>query len=108
MHRVLFTLREARRRRRTLHRLLGWSEGLKLTDLDDALGLDAAPEIFAARDALCAVAHELAREVELNRAVLRRALSADGDYANALAGAHTEAGYGAAPAARAILFDRRG
>lgn len=89
-HRVLLTLREARRRRRTLNHLFGWTEGIRLTDLDEVLGERMAPALRAARDGLCERAQALSREVEVNRSVLRTALAAADDYARTL--------YGGAPA----------
>jgi hypothetical protein len=51
-----------------------------------------------ARDGLRAVALTLSREVELNRQVLRGALSSGNDYVRALYGTpETRAGYAAAP-----------
>jgi hypothetical protein len=110
-HRVLLTLREAQRRRRTLNRLIGWPEGIRLTGMDDALagGMDEA--LREARDGLCDAARRLTREVELNRAVLRASLAATDEYARVLhGGPSTEGGY-RAPAEgipMTTLLDRTG
>lgn len=74
-HRVLNTLNEARRRRRSLNRLLGESDDLSTRELDHALGTRMTDELRAARDQLEAIARVLSREVEVNRRVLRDALS---------------------------------
>lgn len=109
-HRVLLTLREAQRRRRTLNRLIGWPEGLRLTGMDEALQGRMEDGLREARDGLYAAARSLAREVEANRAVLRASLASADEYARALHGA------AAAPAGRrvpgeasfATLLDRTG
>lgn len=109
-HRVLLTLREAQRRRRTLNRLIGWPEGLRLTGMDDALAGGMDDGLREARDGLYDAARSLTREVEMNRAVLRASLAAADEYARALHGA------AASPAARrvpeaapfATLLDRTG
>jgi hypothetical protein len=74
-HRVLNTLSEARRRRRSLNRLLGESDDLSTRGLEHALGARMTDELRAARDQLEAMAHVLSREVEVNRRVLREALN---------------------------------
>jgi hypothetical protein len=78
-HRILVTLGEARRQRRSLGRLIGGSEDLGLRALDDVLGDRMTPELRDARDGLRAAALTLSREVETNRRVLRGALSTGGD-----------------------------
>ena len=100
-HRVLHTMREAPRRRRSLNCLLGCPEGLSLSGMDEALGERMNDELRAARDGLNAAGQALAREVELNRAVLRAALAATDEYTRALHGA-------AAGGSCATLLDRTG
>jgi hypothetical protein len=109
-HRVLLTLREAQRRRRTLNRLLGWPEGLRLTGMDEALAGGMDEGLRAARDGLHASARALTREVELNRGVLRASLAATDEYARALHGVPApEARRGTGPAAAfTTLLDRTG
>ncbi|MBV9773552.1 MAG: flagellar protein FlgN [Gemmatimonadetes bacterium] len=111
-HRVLLTLREARRRRGNLNHLFGWAEASRLSELDDLLGERMDPALRAARDRLCDRAQALSREVEVNRSVLRTALAATDDYARTLyAGAPSGDGpYPSAPGrierGSPVLFDR--
>lgn len=108
-HRVLLTLREAQRRRRTLNRLLGWPEGLRLAGMDEALEGRPCDGLLAARDGLHASARVLTREVELNRGVLRASLAATDEYARALHGVPARETRGPAPAAAfSTLLDRTG
>jgi hypothetical protein len=95
-------MREAQRRRRSLNCLLGCPEGLPLSGMDEALGERMNDELRAARDGLNAAGQALAREVELNRAVLRAALAASDEYARTLHGA------AAGGASCATLLDRTG
>lgn len=109
-HRVLLTLREAQRRRRTLNRLIGWPEGLRLAGIDEALEGRMEDGLREARDGLCNAARALTREVEMNRAVLRVSLAATDEYARVLHGAGTPHG-GRAPgeaASFSTLLDRTG
>ena len=69
-HRVLATLGEARRRRRTLNRMLGERENLSIDALDEALGARMTDALRAVRADLQRSARALAREVE-SRTVLR-------------------------------------
>ena len=107
-HRILVTLGEARRQRRSLCRFLGGTEDLALKLLDEVLGDRMTDTLRFARDGLRAVALTLSREVELNRQVLRGALSSGSDYVRALYGnPDSRAGY--APAApRRIAADTSG
>lgn len=112
-HRILVTLNEARRRRRSLNQLLGHPEDLGISELDDALGDRMTPELRAARDAVVEVARTLSREVAINRDVLRGALTNGEALVRGLTGTgvNTTSSYGApgaAPAAGgATLLDRR-
>lgn len=85
-HRILVTLGEARRQRRSLGRLIHGSEDLGLRALDDVLGDRMTGSLRDARDGLRAAALTLSREVELNRHLLRSALSAGGDLVRGLYG----------------------
>jgi hypothetical protein len=85
-HRILVTLGEARRQRRSLCRFLAGTEDLAMGLLEETLGDRMTDELGFARDGLRAVALTLSREVELNRQVLRGALSAGNDYVRALYG----------------------
>jgi hypothetical protein len=117
IQRVLFTLGEARKRRRALNRRVSRSDELPLGQLESLLGDAVTPEFRTAREALQGAARTLANEVAVNRRLLREALAAGDDYARALYGidgsrAHTPAyGVGAQPAATAAaggqLLNRR-
>lgn len=113
-HRILVTLGEARRQRRSLCRFLAGTEDLALRLLDEVLGDRMTDSLRFARDGLRAVALTLSREVELNRQVLRGALSSGNDYVRALYGSNEpQAGY-AAPrraagdSAGGVLLNKRG
>jgi hypothetical protein len=86
IQRVLFTLGEARKRRRTLNRRLGTAEDLALRDLESVLGTVVTPELLRAREALQHSARTLSQEVAVNRKVLREALAAGDDYVRLLFG----------------------
>lgn len=97
-HRVLITLGEARRRRRSLNQLIDGSEDMPLKDLEDVLGDRMTDELRFARDGLHVAALTLAREVEINRQVLRGALAAGNDYMRAIyRGPEQRTLYGAEP-----------
>lgn len=85
-HRVLLTLNEARRRRRSLNLLLGGSEEMDVRELEAVLGPAMTAPLREALDGLRAAAVVLSREVEVNRRVLRQALAAGDDYVRALCG----------------------
>jgi hypothetical protein len=113
-HRVLVTLSEARRTRRSLNTLMGQPEDLGIHRLDEVLGPRMTPALRAARDDLHEAARALSREVALNRRVLREALACGDAYARTLAGAAATdkaATYGHNPtpgrSQPATLLDRR-
>lgn len=111
-HRVLVTLSEARRRRRSLNTLIGQREDLGIHELDEALGGRMTPALRAARDELHYAARALSREVALNRRILREALACGDAYARTLTGAGEAPTYGARPtppprSQAANLLDRR-
>jgi hypothetical protein len=112
-HRVLVTLSEARRRRRSLNTLIGQDEDLAIQGLEDALGPRMTSALRSARDELQHAALALSREVALNRRILREALASGDTYARTLAGAEASPStYGAQPTAStraqtATLLDRR-
>jgi hypothetical protein len=74
-HRVLATLNEARRHRRTLNTLIGQREHISIHALDEALGSRMTPALRDARDELHDAARALSREVSLNRRIVREALA---------------------------------
>lgn len=96
-HRVLVTLNEARRRRRSLNTLIGQREDMGIHQLDEALGSRMTPALREARDELHNAARALSREVALNRRILREALACGDAYARTLAGAESSPVYGTKP-----------
>jgi hypothetical protein len=106
-HRVLHTLNEARRRRRSINRLLGESDDLPLGGLDDVLGMRMPEELRKTRDELELLARALTSEVDINRRVLRHALATGDDYVRTLCGSlEQRGGYNAG--ARAAEAGRSG
>jgi flagellar biosynthesis/type III secretory pathway chaperone len=75
-HRVLHTLNEARRRRRSINRLLGESDDLSIRNLDSVLSPQMPADLRRVRDELEVLAEALSTEVDLNRTALRGALAA--------------------------------
>jgi len=111
-HRVLVTLSEARRRRRTLNTLIGQREDIGIHALEEVLGPRMTAELRDARDELHDAARLLSREVSINRRILREALAHGDDFAKTLAGALESPAYGTPPAPQVrtqatSLLDRR-
>ena len=116
-HRVLVTLAEARRRRRSLSQLVSGADDFPLRDLEQLLGEDMIDELRLARDGLHAAALTLSQEVETNRQVLREAMAAGSEYVRSLyggKGAESMALYTAEPprperdsSGGGVLVDRR-
>lgn len=98
-YRVLATLGEARRRRKSVNRLLGGAEDMNVNDLEEILGDRATPAVIAARDALQNAAVSLSREVDINKQVLRSAMDNGNDYVQKLFGASQPAATYVAPLA---------
>lgn len=95
VQRVLLTLGEARKRRRSLNLRLGQPEDVALRDLLEAMGPYATDDLHASREALQGSARSLAREVSVNRQVLREALTSGEELVRTLAGVGgTRVGYG--------------
>ena len=113
-HRILATLGQARQRRRQLNVLLGGTEDCTLRDLEGQLGEQVDDRLRGARVRLQQAADVLAREVGMNRKLLREALSANGQHVRTLVGEpatmSTYAQEGAVPVAsgtpRGILVNR--
>ncbi len=113
-HRILATLGQARQRRRQLNVLLGGSEDLTLRDLEQSLGDQIDGRLREARQRLQMAADLLAREVGMNRKLLREALTSGDQYVRTLVGApsalptYDSEGPGAATsnAPRGILVNR--
>ena len=85
-HRILVTLGEARRRRRSINTLLGGSDELDAQSLAEAFGGQIPTALQEARDGLRGAATTLAREVDVNRRVLREALDHGDEYVRKLVG----------------------
>ena len=85
-YRVLATLGEARRRRKSVNRMLGGAEDLNVNDLEDILGERTTPAIIDARNALQDAAMALSREVDMNKQVLRGAMDHGNAYVQQLFG----------------------
>jgi hypothetical protein len=83
-HRILVTLAEARRQRRALGELIAGTDDLGLRTLDEVLGDRMSDSLRDARDGLQAAAIILSREIEINRNLLRSALSTSGEMMHAL------------------------
>jgi FlgN protein len=90
-YRVLATLGEARRRRKSVNRLLGGAEDMNVNDLEEILGDRATPAVIAARNALQDAAVALSHEVDVNKQVLRVAMDNGNDYVQKLFGTTTPA-----------------
>ncbi len=105
-YRVLATLGEARRRRKSVNRMLGGAEDMNVNDLEEILGDRATPGVIDARNALQQAAMELSREVDANKQVLKLAMDNGNDYVQKLFGTPqptaTYVGPAGAPSATAI------
>jgi hypothetical protein len=99
-HRVLVTLGEARRRRRSLNHLLGEGDDLSLSAIEDFFVGDVPEDLRAAVILLTDGARALQREVEINRRVLRHAIDSADQFVRSLYGgpATVSAGYPSAAA----------
>lgn len=75
IQRVLFTLSEARRRRRAINRMISGTDDLAFGDLEDTLGNSMTEAIRAARDELDGAAMLLSDEVRITRSALRETLA---------------------------------
>ncbi|MBI1809687.1 MAG: flagellar export chaperone FlgN [Gemmatimonadetes bacterium] len=85
-HRVLVTLGEARRRRRSLNHLLGEGDDLSLAAIEDFFVGDVPADLQAAVALVTDGARALQREVEINRRVLRHAIDAADQFVRSLYG----------------------
>ena len=72
-HRVLLTLAEVRRRRRSLNRILGEPDDLSLAALEQVLHGNPPVDVRGATEQLRDAALVLQREVDTNRRILRSA-----------------------------------
>lgn len=106
-HRVLVTLQEARRRRRTLNHVLGEGDDLSVVALQEFFNGELPPNVAEAATALRESALALQQEVTVNRRVLREAISAGDREVQMLVGAATGApAAGDAPGTGGRLIDR--
>lgn len=94
-HRVLVTLQEARRRRRTLNHVLGESDDLSVVALEEFFNGDLPPSVADAANALRGSAVALQQEVTVNRRILREAITAGDRNVQMLVGAATAGAPGA-------------
>ena len=77
-YRVMRTIEEARRRRRAVIGLLAGVADTPIRELEAALGPRMTPAVAAARDGLELTARSVAREIAINREVLRQAIETRG------------------------------
>jgi hypothetical protein len=106
-HRVLVTLAEARRRRRTLNHVLGEGDDLSVLALDDFFNGELPPAVAEAAEALRTSAVALQQEVSVNRRVLREAITAGDRQVQMLVnGASATTTAGDAPPIGGRLIDR--
>jgi hypothetical protein len=95
--RVLLTLSEARRKRRTLLKIVTGSEDIPLAELEESLGPSLSDGVRDAGRRLRASAKDLAGELDRNRRILRGALRTGDKLIRALCGATPTPGTYAAP-----------
>ncbi len=92
-NRVMRTLEEARRRRRTLLDLIAGAPDAALDDLELTLGGHMTPSLADVRDRLRKQALAVAREIEINRRVLRGAMEQGHRFMRALCGSEASVSY---------------
>jgi hypothetical protein len=113
-HRILATLGQARQRRRQLNVLLSGNEETTLRQVEEMLGARMDGRLADARVRLQHSADLLAREVGMNRKLLREAISSNDAYVRTLVGSPAkgttymnDAGAKLAPTpARGVLVNR--
>ncbi|MEO6864839.1 MAG: flagellar export chaperone FlgN [Gemmatimonadaceae bacterium] len=113
-HRLLLTLGEARKGRRSINAMVGCREETGVKHLEEALGSLMTPQLRSAREELQVAAGRLSREIGINRRILREAIANSDSFVRAVVGAPNDAaqqGYGStAPSAYtrsdAIAFSR--
>lgn len=102
-HRLLLTLGEARKGRRSINAMVGCKEETGVKHLEEALGPWMTPRLRAAREELQIAAARLSREIGINRRILREAIANSDAFVRAVVGAPKDAaqqGYGStAPSA---------
>ena len=113
-HRILATLGQARTRRRQLNVLIAGNPETTLRQVEELLGASAEGRLRDARQRLQHSADILAREVGMNRKLLREAINTNDQHVRTLVGAPehgttyiNEAGARLAPTpARGVLVNR--
>lgn len=106
-HRVLVTLQEARRRRRTINHVLGEGDDLSVVAIEEFFNGNPPPSVAEAAEALRGSAVALQQEVTVNRRVLREAISAGDRQVQVLVNGAAGAKPGIeAPASGGRLIDR--
>lgn len=113
-HRILATLGQARTRRRQLNVLISGNQDTTLRQIEDLLGANMDSRLNDARQRLQHAADVLAREVGMNRKLLREAITTNDQHVRTLVGAPErgttymkEAGARIAPTpARGVLVNR--
>lgn len=102
-HRLLLTLGEARKGRRSINAMAGCKEEMGVKHMEDALGASMTPDLRDAREELQSAAARLSREIGINRRILREAIANSDAFVRTVVGAPMDAvqqGYGsAAPSA---------
>lgn len=73
--RVLRTLAEARRRRRSLMAIVAGQEDVELSEMEEVLGPQMTPPLRAAVIELQSMARKLSQELERNKQILQGAIS---------------------------------
>lgn len=91
-HRILATLGQARLRRRQLSRLLSGLDEFPMRELEEIVGQQMTDPLRIARDELQESARLLSRDVDVNRRILRDALTHGEAHARAIAGTADEGG----------------
>lgn len=92
-NRVMRTLDEARKRRRTLLEIIAGAQDASLEDLELTLGRHMTPGLANVRDRLRLQAKTVAREIEINRRVLRGAMEQGDRFIQAICGGKNSASY---------------
>ena len=113
-HRLLLTLGEARKGRRSINAMAGCKEDTGVKHLEEALGPWMTDELRDAREALQIAAARLSREIGINRRILREAIANGDSFVRTVVGAPKDAaqqGYGSTSQAAytrsdAIAFSR--
>jgi hypothetical protein len=102
-HRLLLTLGEARKGRRSINAMAGCKEETGVKHLEDALGPWMTDDLRSAREELQVAAARLSSEIGINRRILREAIANSDSFVRTVVGAPKDAaqqGYGStAPSA---------